>query len=39
MKILKNKGPKIDPCGTQNHISLHELYLSFTFSLVFLFEG
>ena len=29
MKILNNKGPKIDPCGTPNNISLQELYLSF----------
>ena len=39
MKILDNKGPKTDPCGTPNNISLHELYLSFIFTLSFLFEN
>ena len=29
MKMLNKKGPKIQPCGTQNNISFHELYLSF----------
>ena len=38
MKILNDKGPKIDPCGTPNNISTHELYLSFIFTLCFLFE-
>ena len=38
MKILNNKGPKIDPCGTPNNISPHELYLSFIFTHCFLFE-
>ena len=38
MKILDNKGPKIDLCGTPNNISVQELYLPFIFTLVFLFE-
>ena len=38
MKILNNKGPKSDPCGTPNNIPPHELYLSFTFTLCFLFD-
>ena len=33
MKILNNKGPKIEPCGTPNNISLQELYLPFIFTL------
>ena len=39
MKILNKKGPKIDPCGTPNNISLHELYLSFIFTLFFYLRG
>ena len=38
MKILNNIGPNIDPCGTPNNISLHELYLSFIFTLFFYFK-
>ena len=38
MKILNNKSPKIDPYGTPNNISFHELYLSFIFILCFLLE-
>ena len=38
MKILNNKGPKIDTCGTPHNILLHKLYLSFIFTLYFLFE-
>ena len=33
MKILNNKGPKIDPSGSANNISLLELYLQFFGSL------
>ena len=29
MRILNNKGPKIDPSGTPDNVSLYELYLSF----------
>ena len=29
LKIVNNKGPKTEPFGTPNNISLHELYLSF----------
>ena len=36
--MLNNKGPKIEPYGTPNNISLHELYLSFALTLWFLFE-
>ena len=25
MKMLNNNGPKIDPCGTPNNFSLHEV--------------
>ena len=38
MKILNNNGPKIDPCGTPNNFSLHEVDLSFIFALCFVFE-
>ena len=38
MKILDKKDPKIPPCGTPKNISLHELYMSFIFTLHFLFE-
>ena len=38
MKILNNKGSKIDRCETPNNISLDELHLSFIFTLCFLFE-
>ena len=38
MKILNNKGPKIEPCGTPDDISLHEPYLPFILTLCFLFE-
>ena len=37
-KYWTKKGSKIDPCGTPNSISLHKLYLSFVFTLRFLFE-
>ena len=37
MNILNNRGPKIDPSGTPNNISLHKLYLSFIYTLFFLF--
>ena len=35
---MPNKGPKIEPRGTLGNISLHKLYLAFTFTLCFLFE-
>ena len=35
IKILNNKGPKIDPCRTPNKISSQELELSFIFVLCF----
>ena len=39
MKILNNRGPKIDPSGTPNNISLHKLYLSFIYTLFFYLGG
>ena len=36
--MLNNKGPKIEPCGTPNDISLRELYLSFILTLCFVWE-
>ena len=36
--MLNNRGPKIEPCGTPNNISLHDLYLLFILTLCFLFE-
>ena len=38
MKILNNKGPKIDSCGTPNNILLQELYVPLIFTVCFLFE-
>ena len=39
MKMLNNKGPKIEPRGTPNNISPHELYFPFILTICFLFEG
>ena len=38
MKTLNSKGPKFEPCGSPNNISLHETYLSFILTLCFLYE-
>ena len=37
MKILNNKGPAINPCGTLNNISLQELCLPFILTPHFVF--
>ena len=34
-KKLNNKGLKIEPCGTPNKISLHQLYLSLFLFFIF----
>ena len=36
MKVLKNIGPRIDPCGTPNKILANELYEEFILVLCFL---
>ena len=36
--MLNKKGPKIEPCGTPNNISCHELFESFTLTVCFLFD-
>ena len=33
--MLNNKGPNIEPCGTPNSISSHELYVKFILVLCF----
>ena len=36
--MLNKRGPKIDPCGTPNKISSHELNPVFIFVFCFLFD-
>ena len=37
-KMLNNRGPRMDPCGTPCLISPHELYEEFTFVLRLRFD-